>query len=147
MKKKQKRRVFQKGASILMLALGAAILLIAVLEIGGFGLMRTMLDVELGARQLSELLMVLGIFNFVFSILSITAGILGCLYASKTAEKLQYCKKAGVWALIVLAMYGTFLVAVNAFAIGIILMTVITLMYLVSVFLNEKQQKEAEVTV
>lgn len=141
MTKERKLTVFHRTTSILMIIAGICMIFIALIYIGGFGAMLMLVDLELGARQLSELLMVLGIYSLVFGVFSIIAGVMGCMYASKDAKMLCRCVKIDIWTIVVLIMYFAFLFAVDSFNPTTILMAVIPALYLVSAVINRKQKQ------
>ena len=86
---KQRRINFQKVSSVLVILFGVVMVLAAFLEFGGFTIMRMAVnDVELGARQISELLATMGVFSLVLAVASIVAGIMGFRNAALGKEKL-----------------------------------------------------------
>ena len=86
---KKRRITFQKVSSVLVILFGIVMVLAAILELGGFTIMRLAVDdVELGARQISELLATMGGFSLVLAVASIVAGIMGFRNAALGKEKL-----------------------------------------------------------
>ncbi|WP_195269353.1 hypothetical protein [Eubacterium sp. 1001713B170207_170306_E7] len=134
---KKKSITLQKAASVLVILYGLAMLLTAFLEIGGFAVMRlAVLDVELGAKQISELLMTMGVFSLVLAIESFLAGIWGFRSAAKDREGLKRCFRAGLWTLVVLVMYYAFLFVVDTLDPIDFIVAVVPVFYMAAVVVN-----------
>ena len=136
----KKRRInFQKVSSVLVILFGIVMVLAAILELGGFTIMRLAVDdVELGARQISELLATMGGFSLVLAVASIVAGIMGFRNAGLGKEKLVRCGRIGFGILVVLVMYYAFLFVVDTLDVSDFMVAALPLLYTISVVLNEK---------
>lgn len=136
---KKRRITFQKVSSVLVILFGIVMVLAAILELGGFTIMRLAVDdVELGARQISELLATMGGFSLVLAVASIVAGIMGFRNAALGKEKLVRCGRIGFGILVVLVMYYAFLFVVDTLDVSDFMIAALPLLYTISVVLNEK---------
>jgi uncharacterized membrane protein len=136
---KKRRITFQKVSSVLVILFGIVMVLAAILELGGFTIMRLAVDdVELGARQISELLATMGGFSLVLAVASIVAGIMGFRNAALGKEKLVRCGRIGFGILVVLVMYYAFLFVVDTLDVSDFMVAALPLLYTISVVLNEK---------
>ncbi|WP_195539436.1 hypothetical protein [Eubacterium maltosivorans] len=146
---KQRRINFQKVSSVLVILFGVVMVLAAFLEFGGFTIMRLAVsDVELGARQISELLATMGVFSLVLAVASIVAGIMGFRNAALGKEKLRRCGRIGFGILVVLVMYYAFLFVVDTLDASDFVVAALPVLYMISVVLNERgtiQEGDAEV--
>ena len=96
-------------------------------------------DVELGARQISELLATMGVFSLVLAVASIVAGIMGFRNAALGKEKLRRCGRIGFGILVVLVMYYAFLFVVDTLDASDFVVAALPVLYTISVVLNEKE--------
>ena len=118
---------------------GAVMVLAAFLELGGFTIMRMAVnDVELGARQISELLATMGVFSLVLAVASIVAGIMGFRSAALGKEKLRRCERIGFGILVVLVMYYAFLFVVDTLDASDFAVAALPVLYTISVVLNAR---------
>lgn len=136
---KKRKITFQKVSSVLVILFGIVMVLAAILELGGFTIMRLAVnDVELGTRQISELLATMGVFSLVLAVASIVAGIMGFRSAALGKEQLVRCERIGFGILVVLVMYYAFLFVVDTLDASDFVVAALPLLYTVSVVLNEK---------
>ena len=128
---KKRKITFQKVSSVLVILFGAVMVLAAFLELGGFTIMRMAVnDVELGARQISELLATMGVFSL--------AGIMGFRSAALGKEKLRRCERIGFGILVVLVMYYAFLFVVDTLDASDFAVAALPVLYTISVVLNAR---------
>ena len=136
---KKRKITFQKVSSVLVILFGAVMVLAAFLELGGFTIMRMAVnDVELGARQISELLATMGVFSLVLAVASIVAGIMGFRSAALGKEKLIRCERIGFGILVVLVMYYSFLFVVDTLDASDFAVAALPVLYTISVVLNAR---------
>ena len=95
-------------------------------------------DVELGARQISELLATMGVFSLVLAVASIVAGIMGFRSAALGKEKLRRCERIGFGILVVLVMYYSFLFVVDILDASDFAVAALPVLYTISVVLNAR---------
>lgn len=136
---KKRKITFQRVCSVLVVLFGIAMILAAFLQFGSFSIMQMAVDdVELGARQISELLATMGIFSLVLAAGGIVAGVMGFLSAARGKLELKRCEKIGIGIIVVLIMYYAFLFVVDTLGATDFILAIPPVLYMISVVLNEK---------